>query len=147
MGRVGVEKVLWVWVVLAVGGVAAEVHTGTLAGAGVAAAAVLAGALAGLHVPPPVQLAAFAGAMLLLLGVVRPLILRQRMRPVHPPELLIGKLGTVTDPTDEHLASGRVTVEGVPYVARCAAGVGPLPAGAMIRVLEVDSGELVVQRL
>lgn len=138
---------LWIWVPLALGAAAIELHTGALAGACVAGAAVAAGLFSGMGAPPAVQAMVFVGMGLALFGVVRPLIVRQRTHQVHRPEMLVGKFGTVLDDADEQVASGRVSVEGAAYVARSAPGMGPLPVGVMVRVRGVDSGELVVSRL
>ncbi len=142
------RPVLWAWIGLAAAGTVAEAHAGSLAGAAIAVSAALAGALDALTAAPPVtQAAVFAASSVVLLAFVRPLVARQRVRPVHAPEMLVGKLGTVCDPVDEQFASGRVQVEGVPYVARSTPGCGRLALGTGIRVDGVDCGELVVSRL
>lgn len=123
---------------------AVDAVSGALVGVWLAVAALAAAVLAAAHVPPAAQVAVFAAVGALLLAAVRPLALRHRTAPL-PPEALVGKLGSVVDPVDESIASGRVVIEGTPYVARCAPGTPALPAGAPVRVAAVEAGELLVE--
>jgi membrane protein implicated in regulation of membrane protease activity len=139
--------VLILWIALLVLGVAAELHSGALVGVWVAAAAAGAAVVAGLGLPPALQVAAFVVLAAVLLGAVRPLVAGRRRFPAPMrPELLVGRLGSVLDPIDEGMASGRLVVDGVPYVARSAPGSGALPAGGSARVRAVEEGELIVER-
>jgi membrane protein implicated in regulation of membrane protease activity len=137
----------WMWLLVAAVGAVADLASGALAGVWIAAAAALALLGGWLGLPMALQVALFALAAAVLLWLVRPLVLRSQARPLHRPEMLVGKLGTVVDPVDETIASGRVAVEGVHYVARCLPGAGPLPVGAAVRVRQVDGGEVLVERL
>jgi membrane protein implicated in regulation of membrane protease activity len=142
-----VVAVLSLWAAIAVGGVLSDALTGAFAGVWVAAAAVGAGALGALGLPAGAQALGFAALAAALLGAIRPLLVQRPRGVCDHPELLVGKLGAVLDPVDAQLASGRVAIEGVQYVARTAAGCPPLPQGAGIRVRAVESGEVVVERI
>jgi|GEM_PF-5373134 len=135
------------WAVLLVAGVLADVKTGALVGVWLAVAAVGGAAAAGFGLPAAVQAAVFVTLSAALLGAVRPLALRHRVPAAPTPALLLGKFATVLDPVDDQLASGRILVEGVSYVARCVPGTDPLPAGASARVCGVESGDIVVERI
>lgn len=136
---------LVLWAILVLGGIVADLHTGALVGVWVAAGAAGAAALALLGLTGPLQVAAFALLAAALLAAVRPRLLRRRRQRPPEPSLLVGKFGTVLDPVDAQLASGRVVVEGVPYVARCAPGQGPLPAGSAARIAAVEAGDVLLE--
>lgn len=136
---------LVLWAILVVAGVVVDVATGALVGVWVSTAALGAGLVAGLGLPRSLQASAFVVLSVVLLGAIRPLALRHRRTGTMPPALLLGKLGTVVDAVDEHLASGRVVIEGIPYVARCAPGSTALPAGSAARVCAVEAGDIVVE--
>jgi len=138
---------LQLWAVVAGGGIVADLASGQVAGVWLAGAAALAALLGALGLPPDLQALAFVVAASALVALVRPLVVRQRASAVHHTEMLVGKLGSVLDPVDPQLASGRVVIEGVAYVARCAAGAAVLATGAPIRVSAVEAGEIVVERL
>lgn len=138
---------LILWIALLVLGVAAELHSGALVGVWVAAAAAGAAVVTGLGLPPALQVVAFVLLAAVLLGAVRPLVAGHRRFPAPMrPELLVGRLGSVLDPIDEGMASGRLVVDGVPYVARSAPGSGALAAGSSARVRAVEEGEVIVER-
>jgi membrane protein implicated in regulation of membrane protease activity len=139
--------VVWFWVVVAAAGVLADLASGALAGVWIAAAALFALLVGLLGLPVPGQVVFFVLGAVAGLWFVRPWAVALARRPLHPPELLVGKLGTVIDPVDEGFASGRVAIEGALYVARAAPGTGLLPTGAPVRVVSVDAGEVVVERL
>ncbi len=134
------------WALLLVAGVLADVKSGALVGVWIAAGALGGAAAGGLGLPPLMQAVVFVALAAALLVVVRPLAMRNRAAATPTPSLLVGKFGTVLDAVDEDLASGRVLVEGVPYVARCVPGTGPLPTGSVARVCGVESGDVVVER-
>lgn len=135
------------WLVLGIGGILVDLHSGALAGVWVAAAALVA-ALAGAAGLPAVGQAAVwvvvAASGLLLL---RPLLRRSLVRPALPVEMLVGKLGTALDPLDDRIASGRVMIEGLPHVARLPAGAHPVAVGAPVRVAAIEGGDIVVEGL
>lgn len=134
------------WAVLLVGGVLVDVKSGALVGVWVALGALGGAAAAMLGLPPILQLFAFALLAALLLLLVRPVALRYRSPRLIQPSLLIGKFATVLDPVTEELASGRVLVEGVPYVARCRPGQEPIAPGAVARICGVEAGDVLVER-
>lgn len=132
---------------LAIGGLVLDVWSGAIAGVWVTAAA-LGAALAGaVGVPAALQVAIFVVLAAALLGLVRPLVVAARHPgPLHP-QLLLGKMGSVLDAVDEQLASGRVVIEGVPYVARCLPGCPRLAAGVAVRVQAIELGDIIVAPL
>jgi membrane protein implicated in regulation of membrane protease activity len=135
------------WIVLGVGGILADLHSGALAGIWIAGAALLAAAGGALGLPPAGQAAVWVAAAVAGLLLGRPLLRRRLTRSALPLPMLVGKLGTAIDPLDDRLASGRVVIEGTPYVARLQPGRAPLPVGAAVRVAAVEDGDVVVEAL
>jgi membrane protein implicated in regulation of membrane protease activity len=138
---------LALWGGIALSGVLADLHTGALAGVWIAAAAVAAALAGALGLPPPLAALVFVGAAVAFLALLRPAVRRFMVRPAPEPATLLGKLGSALDQIDDGLASGRVVIEGVAYVARLGAGSPPLPAGAPVRVRAVEAGDVIVEAL
>ncbi len=111
----------------------------------VSTAALVAAALAALEVPLPLQLAAFAAALLASLLFLRPRFVGRLAAQGVPTrtESLTGKVGVVTVEVDPVGGTGRVEVGGQDWAARSA---DRIPEGARVRVEGADGIVLLVRR-
>lgn len=108
------------------------------------------GGLAGLiahflHAPFWLQVIAAAVATLILLLATRPLVrrfLRGKETRTNA-DRVVGRTAVVTEPIDNVLAKGRVSVLGSDWMARSLDG-GAIPAGAQVRVERIEGVKLIV---
>ena len=108
------------------------------------------GGLAGLiahflHAPFWLQVIAAAVATLILLLATRPLVrrfLRGKETRTNAGRV-VGRTAVVTEPIDNVLAKGRVSVLGSDWTARSLDG-GAIPAGAQVRVERIEGVKLIV---
>ena len=108
------------------------------------------GGLAGLiahflHAPLWLQVIAAAVATLILLLATRPLVrrfLRGKETRTNA-DRVVGRTAVVTEPIDNVLAKGRVSVLGSDWTARSLDG-GTIPAGAQVRVERIEGVKLIV---
>ena len=108
------------------------------------------GGLAGLiahflHSPFWLQVIAAAVATLILLLATRPLVrrfLRGKETRTNA-DRVVGRTAVVTEPIDNVLAKGRVSVLGSDWTARSLDG-GAIPAGAQVRVERIEGVKLIV---
>lgn len=108
------------------------------------------GGLAGLiahflHAPFWLQVIAAAVATLILLLATRPLVrrfLRGKETRTNA-DRVVGRTAVVTEPIDNVLAKGRVSVLGSDWTARSLDG-GTIPAGAQVRVERIEGVKLIV---
>ena len=108
------------------------------------------GGLAGLiahflHAPFWLQVIAAAVATLILLLETRPLVrrfLRGKETRTNA-DRVVGRTAVVTEPIDNVLAKGRVSVLGSDWTARSLDG-GAIPAGAQVRVERIEGVKLIV---
>lgn len=108
------------------------------------------GGLAGLiahflHAPFWLQVIAAAVATLILLLATRPLVrrfLRGKETRTNA-DRVVGRTAVVTEPIDNVLAKGRVSVLGSDWTARSLNG-GAIPAGAQVRVERIEGVKLIV---
>jgi len=108
------------------------------------------GGLAGLiahflHAPFWLQVIAAAVATLILLLATRPLVrrfLRGKETRTNA-DRVVGRTAVVTEPIDNVLAKGRVSVLGSDWTARSLDG-GAIPAGAQVRVERIEGVKLIV---
>ena len=108
------------------------------------------GGLAGLiahflHAPFWLQVIAAAVATLILLLATRPLV-RRFLRGEETrtnADRVVGRTAVVTEPIDNVLAKGRVSVLGSDWTARSLDG-GAIPAGAQVRVERIEGVKLIV---
>lgn len=108
------------------------------------------GGLAGLiahflHAPFWLQVIVAAVATLILLLATRPLVrrfLRGKETRTNA-DRVVGRTAVVTEPIDNVLAKGRVSVLGSDWTARSLDG-GAIPAGAQVRVERIEGVKLIV---
>jgi membrane protein implicated in regulation of membrane protease activity len=134
-----------VWVVVAGALGLAELHTLTLVLGMLAIAALPAAVVAGLDASPAAQVATFAAASVLLLGVVRPVARRHRHLPVGlrtGAAALVGRQGLVVSPVDDH--GGQVRIGGEIWSARLYAPGRSAPVGATVDVLQIEGATALV---
>ena len=137
------DWVLWL-IVAGVLGVA-EMLTLTFVLGMLAVAAAVAAVAAGVGLPPVVQVGAFAGASLVLIGVVRP-IARGHMRA--PASLqsgtaaLVGRRATAV--TEISRSSGQVRIGGEVWTARAYDEHQVIAAGSAVDVVQIDGATAVV---
>ena len=133
------------WLIVAGVLAVAEVLTLTLVLGMLAVAAGVAALTAGLGAPAPVQVVAFVGGSLLLLGVARPIAQRHRHTPVAlrtGTAALIGRRGYAVTEIDGR--SGQVRIGGEVWTARSYDERHVIPAGAPVDIAEIDGATAVV---
>ena len=108
------------------------------------------GGLAGLvahflHAPFWLQVIVAAVVTLILLLATRPFVRRflQGKETHTNADRVVGSIAVVTEPIDNVLAKGRVTVLGSDWTARSLDG-GAIPAGAQVRVERIEGVKLIV---
>ena len=136
----------WVLWLIAAGvlGVA-ELLTLTFVLGMVAVAAAAAAVIAGVGLPPAVQISAFAGASVLLLGVVRPVARRHLRTPASLQSgaaALVGRRASAV--TEVTHAGGQVRIGGEVWTARAYDEQQVIPAGAAVDVVQIDGATAVV---
>jgi membrane protein implicated in regulation of membrane protease activity len=134
-----------VWMIVAGALAAAEVMTLTLVLGMLAVAGLAAAVVAGLGAPAAVQVGAFAGGAVLLLGVVRPVARRHRHMPAAlrtGAAALVGRRGTAVTAIDG--TSGQVRIGGETWSARCYDDSQLIPAGAAVDIAQIDGATAVV---
>jgi membrane protein implicated in regulation of membrane protease activity len=136
----------WViWVVVAGVLGLAELHTLTLVLGMVAVAALPAALVAGVGGSPAAQVATFAVASVLLLGVARPVARRHRHLPSAlrtGSAALVGRQGLAVTAVDDR--GGQVRIGGEVWSARLY-GPGPAAAaGATVDIVEIDGATALV---
>jgi membrane protein implicated in regulation of membrane protease activity len=132
-----------VWIALAIVAIGLEVAITSFIFLFVGVAALIAALLAVLTFGLPLQLVVFA-----LLALLLPVLLRrqmvQRFSGKGVPsrtDTLIGATGEVIETLDPIRGSGRVIVNGQDWAAR---SIGPVPAGARVKVVAADGIVLIV---
>ena len=134
-----------IWLIVAGVLAAVEVTTLTLVLGMLAVAAGAASVVAAVDAPPAVQVAAFAIASVLLLGVVRPVAKRHRHMPVSirtGAAALVGRRGTALTEIDRH--GGQVRIGGEVWTARSYDDAQVIPAGASVDIAQIDGATAVV---
>jgi membrane protein implicated in regulation of membrane protease activity len=134
-----------VWIVVAGVLGLAELHTVTLVLGMLAVAALPAAVVAALDGSPAAQVATFAVASVLLLGVVRPVARRHRhsvggLRP--GAAALVGRQGVVVSAVDDR--AGQVRIGGEVWSARLYAPGPSASAGTTVDVLAIDGATALV---
>lgn len=134
-----------VWLVAAGALAAAEVLTLTFVLGMLAIAAVAAAVVAGVDAPVAAQVATFAAAAVLLVGVVRPVARRHRHLPAPlrtGAAALVGRRGTALTPIDA--AGGQVRIGGEVWTARSYDDRQVIPAGSAVDIAQIDGATAVV---
>jgi membrane protein implicated in regulation of membrane protease activity len=134
-----------VWVVIAGVLGLAELHTLTLVLGMVAVAALPAAVVAALDASPAAQVATFAVASVLLLGVVRPVARRHRRLPGAlrtGTAALVGRQGVAVTAVDGR--AGQVRIGGEIWSARLYAPGTPVSADSTVDVIAIDGATALV---
>ena len=135
-----------IWLILLVVFAASEAATVGLTSIWFAAGSLAALIAALLGGPLWVQLTLFFAVSLLCLVAVRPLarrLLNSRVEPTNA-DRVIGEEAQVTEDVDNIHGKGAVVIRGVTWSARSQNG-GPIPAGAMVRVLRIEGVKVFVE--
>lgn len=109
-------------------------------------AAALVAALVALGFPPVAQLFAFAISLALSLGLLRPRLVHRLQSKQHlpsRPQMLLGKVGPVTERIDPVGGPGRVSIEGQDWAATAGEA---LEVGTLVEVQSSDGIILIVRR-
>ena len=131
---------LYIWLGLFVLAVIVEAATAGLATIWFACGAFVAFVLAVLKVPIIWQVIAFVVISLLLLAFTRPMAkkyLNRRTEKTNVLDKIIGRTALVTEEINNILATGKITVDGMPWTARTEVPEQIIPAGT----------EVVIERL
>jgi membrane protein implicated in regulation of membrane protease activity len=134
-----------VWLVVAAVLGALELMALTLILGFAALAAVAAGLIALTGVPVWGQLVLFSVALVVLLGVVRPIALRHRHEPAPlrtGVDALVGQVATALSEVDRD--GGQVKVGGEVWTARLSGGA-PVLAGSRVRVVAIQGATALVE--
>lgn len=137
-----------IWLILLVVFAASEAATVGLTSIWFAAGSLMALIAALLGGPLWVQLTLFFAVSLLCLVAVRPLarrLLNSRVEPTNA-DRVIGEEAQVTEDVDNIHGKGAVVIRGITWSARSQDG-GPIPAGAMVRVLRIEGVKVFVEPL
>jgi membrane protein implicated in regulation of membrane protease activity len=143
LSAVMADWVLWL-IVAGVLGVA-ELLTLTLVLGMLSVAAAAAAIVAGIGLPPVVQVASFAGVSVLLLAVARPTARQHRRTPSSlqtGAAALVGRRATAV--TDVDRSGGQVRIGGEIWTARPYDEHQRIPAGAAVDVVQIEGATAVV---
>ena len=140
---------VYVWLIVFVLSVVAEIATAGLVSIWFAGGAVVAFILAILDVPLVWQVVAFVVISLLLLVFTRPLARKYINRKAEKTNVLdsiIGRTAIVTEEINNILATGKVTVDGMPWTARSAVAEEVIPVGTEVTVVSLTGVKCIVRR-
>lgn len=136
---------VFVWIAVMIAAIAVEAATAQLVSIWFAGGGLVGLIAHFLHAPFWVQVIAAAVATLILLLATRPLVRRfLRGKETHTnADRVVGRTAVVTEPIDNVLAKGRVSVLGNDWTARSLDG-GTIPAGTQVRVERIEGVKLLV---
>ena len=141
---------LYVWLGIFVLAVIIEVATAGLATIWFACGAFVAFILAVLKVDIVWQVVAFVVISLLLLAFTRPMAkkyLNRKTEKTNVLDKIIGRTALVTEEINNILATGKVTVDGMPWTARSTDPDGTIPAGKEVVIEQLMGVKLIVKPL
>lgn len=136
---------VFVWIAVMIAAIAVEAATAQLVSIWFAGGGLIGLIAHFLHAPFWVQVIAAAVATLILLLATRPLVrrfLRGKETRTNA-DRVVGRTAVVTEPIDNVLAKGRVSVLGNDWTARSLDG-GTIPAGTQVRVERIEGVKLLV---
>lgn len=136
---------VFVWIAVMIAAIAVEAATAQLVSIWFAGGGLIGLVAHFLHAPFWVQVIAAAVATLILLLATRPLVrrfLRGKETRTNA-DRVVGRTAVVTEPIDNVLAKGRVSVLGNDWTARSLDG-GTIPAGTQVRVERIEGVKLLV---
>ena len=140
---------IYVWLAVFVLSILVEAATAGLASIWFAGGAFVAFLLALLDVSPVWQVVAFVVISLLLLVFTRPLARKYINRKAEKTNVLdsiIGRTAIVTEEINNILATGKVTVDGMPWTARSAVAEEVIPVGTEVTVVSLTGVKCIVRR-
>ena len=140
---------IYVWLAVFVLSILVEAATAGLASIWFAGGAFVAFLLALLDVSPVWQVIAFVVISLLLLVFTRPLARKYINRKAEKTNVLdsiIGRTAIVTEEINNILATGTVTVDGMPWTARSAVAEEVIPVGTEVTVVSLTGVKCIVRR-
>ncbi|MBR6704417.1 MAG: NfeD family protein [Lachnospiraceae bacterium] len=140
---------IYVWLAVFVLSILVEAATAGLASIWFAGGAFVAFLLALLDVSPVWQVIAFVVISLLLLVFTRPLARKYINRKAEKTNVLdsiIGRTAIVTEEINNILATGKVTVDGMPWTARSAVAEEVIPVGTEVTVVSLTGVKCIVRR-
>ncbi|MBO4838551.1 MAG: NfeD family protein [Lachnospiraceae bacterium] len=141
---------LYVWLGIFVLAVIIEVATAGLATVWFACGAFVAFILAVLKVDIVWQVVAFVVVSLVLLAFTRPMAkkyLNRKTEKTNVLDKIIGRTALVTEEINNILATGKVTVDGMPWTARSADPDGIIPVGKEVVIEQLVGVKLIVKAL
>ena len=141
---------LYVWLGIFVLAVIIEVATAGLATVWFACGAFAAIILAVLKVDIVWQVVAFVVISLLLLAFTRPMAkkyLNRKTEKTNVLDKIIGRTALVTEEINNILATGKVTVDGMPWTARSADPDGIIPVGKEVVIEQLVGVKCIVKPL
>lgn len=136
---------VFVWIAVIIAAIAVEAASAQLVSIWFAGGGLIGLVAHFLHAPFWVQVIAAAVATLILLLATRPLVrrfLRGKETRTNA-DRVVGRTAVVTEPIDNVLAKGRVSVLGNDWTARSLDG-GTIPAGTQVRVERIEGVKLLV---
>lgn len=136
---------VFVWIAVIIAAIAVEAASAQLVSIWFAGGGLIGLIAHFLHAPFWVQVIAAAVATLILLLATRPLVrrfLRGKETRTNA-DRVVGRTAVVTEPIDNVLAKGRVSVLGNDWTARSLDG-GTIPAGTQVRVERIEGVKLLV---
>lgn len=136
---------VFVWIAVIIAAIAVEAATAQLVSIWFAGGGLIGLIAHFLHAPFWVQVIAAAVATLILLLATRPLVrrfLRGKETRTNA-DRVVGRTAVVTEPINNVLAKGRVSVLGNDWTARSLDG-GTIPAGTQVRVERIEGVKLLV---
>ena len=140
---------IYVWLVVFILSILVEAATAGLASIWFAGGAFAAFILALVGVGPVWQVVAFVVISLLLLVFTRPLArkyVNRRAEKTNVVDSIIGRTAIVTEEINNILATGKVTVDGMPWTARSAVAEEVSPAGTEVTVVSLTGVKCIVRR-
>lgn len=137
---------VWLWIILLIVSVLAEVFTMQLVSIWFAVASLVA-LVASMFLPPIGQFAVFVIVSLVLLIFTRPILKKFMVKKSQPTnyDLDIGKIATVIETIDESSQSGRVSLNGVDWNAKSVDG-SIIEVNSKVVVEYVQGSKLLVRR-
>ena len=140
---------VYVWLIVFVLSILVEAATAGLASIWFAGGAFVAFLLALLKVDPVWQIVAFVVISLLLLVFTRPLArkyINKKAEKTNVLDSIIGRTAIVTEEINNILATGKVTVDGMPWTARSAVPEEIIPVGTEVTVVSLTGVKCIVRR-
>lgn len=134
------------WAIILIVAISLETVTFQLVSVWFAIGALLS-CIASFFVDFPIQLAIFIVTSILMLILTRPLIKKHMNTKFQPTnhELNVGKIAIVTEPINKAKQTGRVSLDGIEWIA-ITETFEPIGIGSQVIVLKVEGAKLLVAK-